>query len=818
MNILKLLLIPFFVTFTLITNAQTNVTQDPVKLLTKYSLENYPEKVYVHSDKTHYNNQENIWFTLYLVNGVTHTKSKKSLLGYVELLDEKDSLIDRKKLFTNSLSAPGNFKLSKRLKSGNYKIRAYTNYMRNQSSAYFFQKKITIWSYNDEFTDKKTVKFDTISQKSSTFRPNLNFYPQGGYLVSDLVNKVAIKLKDNIYDTINTKGIITDENGTEITSFISTKFGLGEFSIIPEKGKNYFATITHNGNKFRYELPKALDKGFVLNVVNANGKLYISLNSNTTNGLLGSSLLIHERGQLVYNKKFEEAINKKTIRIPTNQLNNGVIHITLFDSNLHPVCERLVFVYEESKTPKVSIEKEKDYYGTRKKVNLKINVTDSSKLVIPSKLSLSIKDINTSTKEKFSENIKSWLLLNSDLRGNIKNPNFFFNNKELRKSKYLLDLVMLTNGWRKFTWQEILANKIDTLQYKPEKGFMVKGKVNAIRSSKNLLPKFTRVTFPADGLFRQEPITKTDSLGNYSYGPFVFFDSIPLIVEARLNDFKSKKKEDRKVIITPNLVEKEIKIITDTLLQKKEIRKKIVKPYTEQQKKLQDINNEFLQSENVLKEVIIKSKLKTAENERNKEMSARTSYGNTFNRTDLKEISNSFGDIFSLLSTIGGITVAGDQITVNRANDVEPLILYNEFPIEAIELSGIPANEVSFVDVLVGPEIEIFSSNVPVVAIYSKSNSVGFIKRDPGITNYKVSGFYTAKEFYAPDHINGIEEQTKQDTRTTLHWEPNIIVTKDKPIEISFFTSDIKSEYIIEIEGISVTGAPLYKTSKIFVE
>jgi hypothetical protein len=347
---------------------------------------------------------------------------------------------------------------------------------------------------------------------------------------------------------------------------------------------------------------------------------------------------------------------------------------------------------------------------------------------------------------------------------------------------------------------------------------MVKGKVNAIRSSKNLLPKFTRVTFPADGLFRQEPITKTDSLGNYSYGPFVFFDSIPLIVEARLNDFKSKKKEDRKVIITPNLVEKEIKIITDTLLQKKEIRKKIVKPYTEQQKKLQDINNEFLQSENVLKEVIIKSKLKTAENERNKEMSARTSYGNAFNRTDLSNISNSFGDIFNLLSTIGGLTVTGDQIRVNRASEAEPLILYNEFPIEAEELSGIPAAEVSFVDVLVGPEVAIFSTNSPVIAIYAKSNSAGFIEREPGITNYKAIGFYTAKEFYAPDHINGIEEQTKQDTRTTLHWEPNIIVTKDKPIEISFFTSDIKSEYIIEIEGISVTGTPLYKTSKIFVE
>lgn len=819
MNILRFFSITFFVTFSVFINAQTNVDKDLVKTLSKYSLENYPEKVYVHSDKTYYNKEDNIWFTLYLVNGITHQKSNKSLLAYVELLNEKDSLIDRKKLFMNSLSTAGNFKLSDRIKPGTYKIKAYTNYMRNQSDVYFFQKEITIWSYDNEITEKKPKEVDIkVSNKEATFKPDLNFYPQGGYLVNGLMNKVAIKLKNEIYDKLNVQGNIIDENNEIITSFTSTKFGLSEFSIIPEKGKNYFAKLTHNNNTFKYKLPKALDKGFVLNVVNSDKKIYISVNTNAANGLLGSSLLIHERGKLVYNQKIKTAGNKKILQIPVNQLNDGVIHINLFDSNLHPVCERLIFVYQEDNTPKISIEKEKEYYGIRKKVNLKISVKNNLDTIIPSKLSLSVKNINTLPKEKFAENIKTWLLLNSDLRGKIKNPNYFFKNKEIRKSKYLLDLLMLTNGWRKFTWQEILANKLDTLQYKPEKGFMVKGNVTSIRSSKNSQPKYTRLTFPAGGLFKQEPIKETDSLGNYSYGPFVFFDSIPVIVEARLNNFKSKKKEDKKVIITPKLDEKKLETSFKKFSTNKKQLEIFVKPYTEQQKKLQELKNEFLKSENVLNEVVIKAKLKTAENKRNKEMSDRTSYGNTFNRTDLSEKSNSFGNIFNLLATVGSLTVVGDQIRVNRQSNLEPLILYNELPIEAIELSGIPAAEVSFVDVLVGPEIAIFSSSVPVISIYSKSGSGGFIDRDPGITNYKAAGFYTAKEFYAPDHINGIEEQTKPDPRTTLHWTPNIIVTKNKPVEISFFTSDIKSEYIIEIEGISVTGKPMYKTSKIFVE
>ena len=818
MNIYKLLLVCVFIAFNLTINAQYNLNQKVSDALLNYNLKSYPEKVYVHSDKTYYFNEENIWFTLYMVNGITHKKSNKSLLAYVELLNAKDSIIDRKKLFMNSLSTPGNFKLSKKIKPGTYKLKAYTNYMKNQNSAYFFDKEITIWSFEKKDTTHKTINIDTVANVTKILKPDLNFYPQGGYLVNGLVNKVAIKLKNEIYNTVNLRGVIKDQNGERITSFVSTKFGLGEFSIIPEKGKKYFATIINNKNTFSYELPKALEKGFVLNIANSNEKLYISLDANTIDGLMGSSLVIHQRGKLIYNQKIKETSSKKILKIPVNQLNNGVIHATLFNKNSQAVCERLVFIYKNN-APEISIKKEKDYYSERKQVKLKINVTNKENTVIPSKLSLSIKEVKTDPKEDISDNIKTWLLLNSDLRGKIKNPNFFFKNKDVRKSMYLLDLIMLTHGWRKFTWQDFLNNELDSFPYKPEKGFMIEGRVKAIKNSKKLLHKFTRVTFPAGGFFKQEPIKKTDSIGNYSYGPFVFFDSIPVIIEARLNSFTSKNKQDRKVIINPKL-KQENKIISNKPFLEKKYTKSFIKSITEQQKKLQKFSNEFLKSENVLEEIVVKSKLKTSKSERYKEMNARASYGNAFNRNDLSETSNNFGDIFNLLSTIGTITVLGNKIIVNRDNDesVVPLILYDELPIEIDELSGIPASEISFVDVLTGPEVSLFSTNSPVISIFSKKNSGGFIKRAPGITNYKATGFYTAKEFYAPDHINGIEEKTKPDPRTTLHWVPNIIITKDKNVEISFFTSDVKGKYVIEIEGITITGEPLYKTSKIFVE
>jgi hypothetical protein len=75
-----------------------------------------------------------------------------------------------------------------------------------------------------------------------------------------------------------------------------------------------------------------------------------------------------------------------------------------------------------------------------------------------------------------------------------------------------------------------------------------------------------------------------------------------------------------------------------------------------------------------------------------------------------------------------------------------------------------------------------------------------------------------AKEFYSPDHIHGMEEQVTADFRTTLHWEPDIRITKDKSIEISFFTSDLKGDYIIEVEGLTDSGIPIHATSSFQVK
>ncbi len=802
------------------TNSQNYFTESISENLLTYNLKNYPEKIFIHSDKTFYSNEDTVWFSAYLVNGVTHQKSQKSALIYAELINEKDSVIDRKKLFINNLNTAGDFKLSKNIKSGNYKIRAYTNYMRNKDPDFFFQKEIKIWSSNKLENNKEST------QKNNTYnnieiKPDISFYPQGGYLVDGLLNKVAIKLKDAIFNEVKINGIIRDENNNEITSFKSVEFGLGEFFITPEKGKTYFAVIKKNEKTYTYKLPISLEKGFVVNATNNQKELFIDLKSTTINGLLGTSLVIHQRGKLIYNNSFSNVVNSKTLKIPIKMLNSGVLHITLFNSNTQPVCERLIFIENDNKKTAISIEKPKEYFGNRKKITLKINVEDALKNNIPSKLSMTVKDLNISPENTKEENIKTWLLLNSDLRGKIKNPNYFFENENIRKRRYLLDLVMLTHGWRRFTWQEINTNQQNKQKFEAEKGIIISGKTLNMEAPYGIKSVPTRLTFIGK-VYEQEPIQKSNNNGEYSYGPFLFFDSIPVLVEARINNFQSNEIKDRKILIIPNTFEEVAKLPLKSNNEGEKRPKNDVDSYLKFQKYLEDIKNQFKQSDYILDEVVVNSKLKNLEDIREENMNARASYGFATNRFDVTKHNYGSNSALQLFNSILGVRVINDSLIITRQPNERPLLMLDENPIDVSDLSLISASEISFIDVLTGGDALMLSSNGAVISMYSKQgggfNSKRKVKRKPGIIDYIASGFYTAKEFYAPDHINGFEEQTKADIRTTLHWAPNIVIDGKKAVEISFFTSDADSKYVIEVQGITTSGIPLYQTTEITVD
>ncbi|WP_299665713.1 hypothetical protein [uncultured Polaribacter sp.] len=793
--------------------------------LETYTRDNYPEKIFIHTDKTFYTPDSQIWYSTYLVNGISHTKSKKSTVVYVELISSKDSILNKKMHYISDINDAGDFKLPKNIKPGKYYLRGYTNYMRNTNSLHFFKKEIFVLATDSIAPDVKQKSTEQLRQKESiSQKPILKFYPEGGYIVQGLPNRIAIQLPEKVFNDTAVVVHIKNKNKEVLSTFKTRKFGLGEFYLVPLENETYVAEVDIYGKKYQYLLPKILPKGYIINVVNKPNGVYINLQSNTNSVLKNSTLVIHQRGKPIYSKQIKERINTKTLKIPVSELDSGVLSVTLFNSHNLPVCERLIYIENSKKGIDVAITTPKDYYCSRRKVNLSINIIDFQKENVPSNFSLAVKDKKSDPNYSIAESIKTWLLLNSDLKGHIKNPNYFFEDSKDLLRKYLLDLVMLTNGWRRFTWQEILNNENKKFEFLPETGIVILGKTLEMKSpyAPKSLP--TRLTFLGKEII-QEPVQISDEKGRFKYGPYVFFDSIPILIESRLTNFKSKKNKDRNVLIT---TEKE-KRSPDFFLKNDSIYSGIdinpfIKKYLEHEKYIREIDSIFKSRDNILDEILITAKLDDPETIRENEMNSRASYGSTFNRYDIeKDYDFADPNIYNLFYEMPRVNVEDDTLYVGLGSNSKALILLDERQIEIAELQSLTVGDISFIDVLLGPDALMFSSSGPVISIYTRRfgssvSSTRNIKRKPGIVDFNAIGFYTAKEFYKTDHKDGLEEKTKPDTRTTLHWEPKLKSDATGNVNLSFFTSDIKNEYVIEIQGITNTGIPFFKTTSIYVK
>lgn len=797
--------------------------------LIDYATNNYPEKIYVHTDKPYYVEGEDIWFSAYLVNGITHKKSNKSNVVYVELVDPNDSIMATRKLFTETVSAQGDFSLPTGLKQGKYLLRSYTKYMQNQDNAYFFKKEIPIFSFNE--SDSLNISMlsidglDSENEVVKNVQPDLGFYPEGGYLVNGITNKVAIKVKNQDLLDSNVLGYIETSKGEKITEFSTFERGLGTFLLHPEANETYTAVVVSEDEEITYELPKALQKGYVMNTVMDEENLLIDLKTNHEEGLRNSYLIGHQRGKLVFDRIQKRPVSNQLLKIPMNNLNAGILQITLFNENSQPVSERLVFI-DKTESVQVSIQNNKKKVGVRDKLSIDVSVKNSFQKNVPSSFSVSVRDVNALSTLDNSENIKTWLLLNSDLRGKIESPGYFFKEGDFIKRKYLLDLTMLTHGWRRFSWQELLE-KNSTPTYKPEKGLYINGITVSANAPYQQTKAETRLTFKRDGLYQEQLTTQEN--GYFSYGPFVYHDSINILIEASKEPFHPQMVIDHKQVgINLTRSSQSPKISRTGNIEfslDKNYKIKSFDRLITQSKKMVENNYQFDKDREYLEEVFIKAKVKSEQEKVNAERNKRTRYFEPSHRVVVEDLGVTGARSFiELLYNIPGVRI-GDLNNFNKISGDPPISIRGEFPSFYLNdrkvtfdlLLSINPNDIEFLDVLKPPNTLAYALEATsVVIVYTKKgSSLGTYstEKKPGTISFNSKGFYTAREFYAPDYASGIINPERQDIRTTLHWEPSNRTETDQYSTVSFYTSDSTGRYCIEIEGITDTGDPFYNVS-----
>ncbi len=339
---------------------------------------------------------------------------------------------------------------------------------------------------------------------------NIALYPEGGDLVAGLTSKVAFKAVNEFGKAADIEGVVVDSKGQTLTSFSSYHQGMGAFTLQPKEDETYTVKITRPaGVTNTFELPEAMSAGYGLEVRTIDAdQIYMTVQSTLKEELY---LVGNVRGHKYFATKVPVKKGDNQVTIPTKFFPIGVAHFTLFDSKGIERAERLAFVNKD-KQIKIDIKTDKEKYLPREKVKMTIKVSDERGMPMPANLSISVVDDQLlSFADDKSSNILSWMLMESDIKGTVEEPNFYFDESE-EKADLALDYLLMTAGWRRFTWEEIRQGKKQTITYNNEKAIL-SGTVKSSFDHKPLagveitLGNNLKVTTGADGKYTFESFT-----------------------------------------------------------------------------------------------------------------------------------------------------------------------------------------------------------------------------------------------------------------------------------------------------------------------
>ncbi len=425
------------------------------------------EKLYIQTDKPYYSANETIWFKGYLVNAITHSPLNNSNFIYVELTNTDGELYSRVEVRRDSISGfSGYIDLDSKMDGGEYLLRGYTKWMTNSDPDLFFQKNISIISPIPEDSaaakalnsNETTAKERREAAKTEKLREtqqleyNVQFFPEGGDLVAGVPQLVAFKALAEDGLSIELKGAIYNSKDEFITNIETFNGGMGYVQLNIPEGEQYYADMrSAEYVSRRFNLPLSSTSHVALKVSKSGTNIYYQILANKPEKLDSVNVIIHSRGKIVTVNKVEAG---KAHRLSLDNLSDGVSVISAVDQNNRVVSERIVFK-KPTTLPMATIASNASNYEAREAVKLNLRITDSRGLPTQGEFAISVVDDGTIAQDSTLDNAISYLLLSSEIKGNIENPgSYFIDNSKLADSK--LDLLMMTQGWRRFNLEKIL--------------------------------------------------------------------------------------------------------------------------------------------------------------------------------------------------------------------------------------------------------------------------------------------------------------------------------------------------------------------------
>ena len=867
-----------------------------VAALQKWADVNPQEKVYLHTDKPYYSVGDTIWFKAYVTVGAKHQLSALSGALYVDLISETDSLTESLKLPVMSGMSKGSFVLpDSSFREGNYRLRAYTQWMRNAGPDFYYDKVFTIgnsivnpvfasidYEYTKSgakvqttavvtFTNEKgdpimnkqvnyeikegynsvhisrlptdaegrvriplqlgksgklqdihlvtkieaTTKEYTTKKfaiKSVSTQTDVQFFPESGSLVNGVRTRVAFKATGTTGLGVPVKGTIVDNENKEVATFEAQHLGMGTFRLAPEKGKTYQAQITYpDGSQNTVKLPVAVDNGYVLGVYNNPETDTVLVRVNASEGALASgeklvSLVVQSGGVVFFATSIP--VNKPAVSfsIPALDLPSGIVQFTLFSATGNPINERIIFIQNKDQMD-LKLSSTKPVYAAREKVELNLEAADFEGKPIRGNFSISVISEEAVPSEEAKEHsIFSHLLLSSDIKGYVEQPNYYFTNPSA-DTKANLDLLMMTQGYRRFVWKDVIAELPFNPKFKPEKlttditGTMVNlaNKPKPVPGGTVLLISNKVGGLPLD--------TITDANGKFSFSNLLITSEINFSLQGRnekgkdLVELKMDKIRDEGMTSNPNIPD----LTTD-------VRKVMLASF--ENAKVQEMEMQKtgqLGRTQQLQEVVIRA---------SKRKRVFTGMNILDGHADLTIRNDATDNYLNLLDWFKFKLQAVYFKEVQNDECVQVMMPFSRNEMMVVYLNGrrltpCETQDLWHIDPLDVERVDVVRSNIalmsmaggPAISVITK-RAVGMMRAvyNPAVVFHNPRGFDPVKEFYAPKYNNDGNDPRVPDLRTTIYWNPGVVVGQDGKLKLNFFNGDSKGKYRVTVEGINADG------------
>ena len=795
------------------------------------------EKVYLHFDNMGYFENETLWFKAYVTRTDNGHPSDLSKVLYVELLNPTGDVLQTLKYPIDSLGmSHGEMKLDTILGSGLYEVRAYTRYMTNWGTNAVFSRVIPVFKtpkQEGDYSDLTIVPIPYHQRLPNRREPmdtlyvkvvddglythdlnktiSVNFYPEGGDLIVGKRCRVAMLAVDDNGNPHKGNGFVMNEKGDVLASVQTDTLGRGCFELVPDTGKLTFQMRnlkkSERGNVQYFSLPQAKTEGCTLCLDAVSDQMLATLQC--TDGICGNMLgyVLMHNGNIIRCDTIK-AVPLLEIELDRKTMPEGVNQLTVFDSWGRIMAERLFFICPKpNKADSIQVVAKTERLKPCGKVEMELHTYPNANL------SFSAMDAQTMTNGK-QGNMKTWMLLSSDVRGYIHNVDYYFEADD-KKHRQDADLLMLTQGWRRYDWR-LMSERYTFRKAQPiEDQFYLYGQLREYRKRNPVSNVHLYVSLYNEKGQSLLGNAVTDSLGNYAFKmPFMDGEWKMFIYTTRETKGGEKRKTyyvgiDRQFSPVPRYLTPLETEILHPLKPNAFVRN----PFAELEEE-----DEFIpitEKNHVLNNVTVKAKRRYFTNDdwRWKNEAYGKQYASLYYNAD-RELDNIL-DRGEPVPTIVGFIMGKLKTELDeygyKTRDMDRQINYIYDNDEGREVGFLDEAKSIYIvfneqmspslgrwDIIQHPKHNIY--------VYIYSHRIFSSESNKGLRRTYFQGFNQASTFKTEDY-NVIPPMA--DFRRTIWWQPDITTDEQGKAKVEFFNNSTCEEMYISVEGMTEDGKVL---------